>query len=163
MKPNIVICPIKRLYQLLQERGAAGAAAVISTSGDGPDPSRLPGIPYVFAVYRDIDYEGPGAFTAPEAARFAAFIRNLPPETDTVFCCCDAAQSRSPAVAAAAGRYFGIDMTETVWRNPHYKPNMLVFEKLCAALGVPVTDEELDVLQHASREAFRSAIARARQ
>lgn len=158
MKPNIVICPIKRLYQILRERGADGVAAVISTSGDAPDAERLLGIPYVFAVYRDIDYEGSGAFSDLDAVRFAAFIKNLPPKTHTVFCCCDAGQSRSPGVGAAAGRYLGIDMRDSVWRNPHYKPNMLVFEKLCAALGVPVTDEELDLLQHESQQAFRRAI-----
>ena len=163
MKPNILICPIKRLYQRLRECSTEGIAAVISTSGDAPDPERLHGIPYIYTIYRDIDYDRPGAFTDEDAAQFAAFIRNLGPENDTLYCCCDAAQSRSPAVAAAASRYYGIDMMDSIWRNPHYKPNMLVFEKLSRALGVPVTDEELDMLQYESRQAFRIAIAQARK
>lgn len=163
MNPEIVICPIKRLYQILQERGTDGVAAIISTSGDAPDAACLGGIPHVYAIYRDIDFEGPGTFTDEDAGRFAAFLQILPSKTDTLYCCCDAGQSRSPAVAAAAGRYFGIDMTDSIWCNPHYKPNMLVFEKLSAALGLPATDEELDLLQHKSRQAFRDAIAQARK
>lgn len=162
MKPNIIICPIKQLYQHLQAQGAEGVVAIISTSGDAPDPGRLRGIPYVYAIYRDIDYDGPGAFSDEDATRFAAFVRNLGPEITTVYCCCDAAQSRSPAVAAAISRHFGIDAMDTIWRNPHYKPNMLVFEKLCRALGIPATDEELDRLLYLSHQAFRSAIAQAR-
>lgn len=163
MKPNILICPIKRLYQLLQECGTDSVAAVISTSGDAPDPERLRGIPYIYAIYRDIDYDGPGAFSDEDAAQFAAFMRNLGPEIDTLYCCCDAAQSRSPAVAAAASRYYGIDMMDSIWRNPHYKPNMLVFEKLCAALEKPASNAELDQLFYESSRAFKETLFRTRK
>ncbi len=163
MYPNIVICPIKRLYQILQERGSEGAAAIISTSSDEPDAKRLLGIPYIFAVYRDIDYEGPGAFSDLDAARFAAFIKNLPSDTDTVFCCCDAGQSRSPGVGAAVSRHFGADATDTIWRNPNFNPNFLVFIKLCDKLGVPVDDDEADRLLYESRQSFQNAIAQARK
>lgn len=163
MRPDIVICPIKRLYEILREQGAEGAAAIISTSGGAPDPARLGALSHVYAIYRDIDHEGPDAFLEEHAAHFAELIKSITPDVATLYCCCDAGQSRSPAVAAAAGRYFGIDMMDAVWRNPHYTPNLLVFEKLCAALGVPVTDEELDLLQYESRQAFRAAISKARK
>ena len=162
MRPNIVICPIKRLYQILKERGADGAVAIISSSYGAPDPTILWDLPHVYAIYRDIDYESPGAFLEDHATHFAELIKNITPEIETLYCCCDAGQSRSPAVAAAVGRYFGIDMLNSVWRNPNYSPNIMVFEKMSRALGIEVSDEELDMLQQESRQAFRKAIAQAR-
>lgn len=162
MHPNIVICPIKRLYEILKKQGAEGAVGIISTSEDEPDPTILWDLPHVYAIYRDIDYEGPDAFTDYHATHFAELIKNITPDITTLYICCDAGQSRSTGIAAAVGRYYGLDMMDSVWRNPQYQPNMLCFEKMCRALGVDVSGTELDMLQHESRQAFRSAIARAR-
>lgn len=154
---EIKVCPLKRLYLELGSH-CDGVAAVISTSG-APDPEKLRGIPHVIAQYRDIDYETPGAFSWEDASRFAAFVKALDPKITTLYCVCDAAQSRSPAVAAAVSRYFGRDALEQIWRDPQYHPNMLVFEKLCEALGVPVGDAELDLYLFESRKAFKNAIS----
>lgn len=160
MISEIQICPLIRLYQLCAERERTSMAAVISTSSGTPDAQRLCGIPYIYTLYRDIDFDGPGAFSDSNAARFADFVRNLSPEICTLYCVCDAAMSRSPAVAAAISRYFGIVTMESIWRNPHYKPNMWVFEKLSSALGVPVSDGELDQYIFESNYAFQNAIWR---
>jgi hypothetical protein len=158
----IKICPLKKLLQIL-EKHSVGIAAVISTSGELPDRKALRGIPYICRQYRDIDFDGPGAFSPSDAACFAEFLQSLGPETDVLYCCCDAAMSRSPAVAGAAGRYLGLDMMDAVWRNPSYRPNLYVFELLCQALGVPVRDEELDLLLYESNQAFKKTIAQARK
>ena len=126
MRPNIVICPIKRLYQILKERGADGAVAIISSSYGAPDPTILWDLPHVYAIYRDIDYESPGAFLEDHATHFAELIKNITPEIETLYCCCDAGQSRSPAVAAAVGRYFGIDMLPIFINSS----NLLIFVPL---------------------------------
>lgn len=158
MISEIRVCPLKRLYQLCTEGELPGVAAVISTSGDAPDARRLGGIPYVYALYQDLDFDGPGAFSDSDAARFADFVRKLDQKIATLYCVCDAAMSRSPAVAAAASRYFGIDAMDSIWRDPHYKPNMWVFEKLSTALGVPASDGELDQYIFESDHAFQNAI-----
>lgn len=163
MSIKIEICPVKRLYQILREQGAEGVAAIISISGNAPDKEQLYDIPYVYTIYRDIDYKGSGAFSNEDATRFADFVRNLGSEISTLYCVCDAAMSRSPAVAAAVSRYFDIDSMDSIWRNPHYKPNMWVFEKLSTALGVPVSDAEMDQYVYESNWAFRRAVAAVRE
>lgn len=80
MHPNIVICPIKRLYEILKKQGAEGAVGIISTSEDEPDPTILWDLPHVYAIYRDIDYEGPDAFTDYHATHFAELIKNITPD-----------------------------------------------------------------------------------
>ena len=152
---TIQICPIKRLYQLLAE-GTAGKCGAIISSSSRIDTAKLFGIFFVFRQYEDLDYECPGrSFSQTDAAVFADFIKNL--EADVLYCCCDAGESRSPAVAAAVMRYFGLDDLQ-IWRNPHYHPNLLVFEMLAAALGAAVSDEEKDFRFYTNQKAFRDAV-----
>ena len=151
------ICPIKGLYQLLRETDAANCAAVISSSAD-VDAERLTGISYVFLQYDDVDTEIPGrSFSESDAARILGFLQKLGPEIDTLWCCCDAGQSRSPAVAAAICRRWGLDDSH-IWKDPRYRPNMLVFDLLTKAFGLPVSDEEKDFLLYTNRKPFRDAI-----
>ena len=118
--------------------------------------AKLFGIFYVFRQYEDLDYECPGrSFSQMDATAFADFVKNL--EADVLYCCCDAGESRSPAVAAAVMRYFGLDDLQ-IWRNPHYHPNLLVFEMLAAALGAAVSDEEKDFRFYTNQKAFRDAV-----
>lgn len=154
---NIKICPIKRLYQILAEETSEKCCAVISSSS-GIDAARLQGIPYVFRQYEDLDYECPGrSFSRVDAMAFAGFLRGQDNSTDALYCCCDAGESRSPAVAAAVMRYFGMD-DAAVWHNPHYHPNMLVFAMLAEELGLALSDEEIDSLFYTNQKAFRDAI-----
>ena len=159
MAPNLQICPLKQLYQLLAQSDTAHTAAVISTSWDLPDPARLRGIPYVCRQYRDIDFEGSGAFSDADAEAFAGFIRRIGSDSRIrrVYVCCDAAVSRSPAVYAAMGRWWKLEDWDRVFQTPRYSPNMYVFRKLSGALGMDLSDEECDRLIHSSRKAFREA------
>ena len=152
---TIQICPIKRLYQILAEGNTGNCGAIISSASE-IEILRLQGITYVFRQYEDLDYECPGrSFSQTDAAVFADSVKDL--EADVLYCCCDAGESRSPAVAAAVMRYFGLDDMQ-VWRNPHYHPNMLVFEMLADAMGVAVSDEEKDFRFYTNQQAFRDAI-----
>jgi len=154
---RIQICPIKRLYQILAETGTAKAGAVISSSSDIND-AKLQGISYVFRQYEDLDYESPGrSFSREDAVAFADFLTEQENPIDTLYCCCDAGESRSPAVAAAVMRYLGMD-DMAIWQNPRYHPNMLVFVMLTEALGAAVSDEEIDLLLYTNQKAFRDAI-----
>ena len=154
---TIQICPIKRLYQILTEGDIGKCGAIISSASE-IDAEKVQCIAYVFQQYEDLDYECPGrSFSKADAAAFADFIKNL--EADVLYCCCDAGESRSPAVAAAVMRYFSLDDMQ-IWENPHYHPNMLVFEKLAGALGVAVSDEEKDFRFYINQKAFQDAICK---
>lgn len=151
---TIQICPIKWLYQTLAE-GPTGKCGAIISSSSKIDTAKLFGIFYVFRQYEDLDYECPGrSFSQMDATAFADFVKNL--EADVLYCC-DAGESRSPAVAVAVMRYFGLDDMQ-VWQNPHYHPNMLVFAMLMDAFNLSISDEEKDYLLYANQRAFRDAI-----
>lgn len=152
---KIHICPIKRLYQLLP----AGDNSIAIISSAAPvDTAKLGEIPYVFRQYEDIDYPCKGrAFSREDAAAFVRFVKEWNSAT-TFYCCCDAGESRSPAVAAALCRYFEMD-DAPIWQNPHYHPNMLVFTMLMEAFNLPISDEEIDFLLYTNQKAFRDAIS----
>lgn len=157
---KVMICPLRSLAAKAETAG--NCAALLSSSADLAH-IRLPDIFYVFRQYEDLDVETPGrSFSAEDAEMFAAFVRSLPENVDTVFCCCDAGQSRSPAVAAAVCRFFGMEDID-IWRDPSVHPNMLVFDLLTQALGVPVSDEEKDLRLYENQRAFRNAIRAARK
>lgn len=153
---NIQICPINGLYLLLQSEDGKGCAAIISSALD-INVAKLKGLCHVFRQYEDLDYECPGrSFSKADAAAFADFLKGLA-GIHTLYCCCDAGESRSPAVAAAVLRYLGKD-DMPIWRDPHYHPNMLVFSMLTEALAVPASDEEKDLRLYTNQKAFRDAI-----
>lgn len=155
--PDIQICPIKKLYRLLAEGDRDRCAAMISSSTP-VDTQKLGAISYVFRQYEDIDCDVPGrSFCEEDAKVFAHFLLKLDKRTDTIYCCCDAGESRSPAIAAAVMRFYSMD-DEHIWKNPHYHPNMLVFDILAGALGNPVSDEEKDYLLYINQKAFRDAV-----
>ena len=148
---------MKQLYQILAESEPSGIAAIISTSWDAPDSVRMKGIPYICRQYRDIDYDAPGSFSDTDAEALASFVHCVSSDTNVkiLYVCCDAATSRSPAVYASIARMWKVDFEEYIFRNPLFSPNMLVFQKLSSALGVPLSDEECDKLFYLSRKAFK--------
>lgn len=157
---EVHICPVRELYR----RIAAGeidthrAAALLSSSYP-IETERLGAMPFVFCEYDDLDREVPGRSFPLDggATAFAAFLKELDSRTADLYCCCDGGCRRSAAVACSAMRYLGQDEF-TVWENPAYEPNPLVYTMLCEALGIPVTDEALDLRIETSRQAFRRAI-----
>lgn len=154
---TIQICSIKRLYQILANGNTKKCGAIISSASE-IDIEKVHCIPYVFRQYEDLDYECPGrSFSQSDAAAFAEFTKHLTNGVDTLYCCCDAGESRSPAVTAAVMRYFGLDDMQ-VWRNPHYHPNMLVFEMLTTVLGIAVSNEEIDFRFYTNQKVFQDAI-----
>ena len=68
--PEIQICPVKRLYQLLETQDCSGWGAIISSTSP-VDMEKLKKLPYVFRQYADVDYECPGrSFSREDAAAF---------------------------------------------------------------------------------------------
>ena len=155
---RIVVCPLKRLNEI-SKSDTSRRAAVISSSAY-PEAAYLPDFPYVLRVYEDIDREIPGrSFSKEDAEDIASFVMSQLDLTDALYICCDAGESRSPAVAAAIMRYQGADDVK-IWKNPHYHPNMHVFLRLCEALGVSVSDGEADALMYENMKAFRDAVTK---
>ena len=158
---TIQICPIKRLYQMLAEGDTGNCGAIISSAAE-INAAKLRGMPYVFRQYEDLDYECQGrSFSEADAIAFAGFLKDRETELDTLYCCCDAGESRSPAVAAAVMRCLGMD-DMPIWRDPHYHPNMLVFAKLTDALGVGTSDTEKDIRIYTNQKAFQNALSHTR-
>ena len=69
---------------------------------------------------------------------------------------CDAGISRSPAIAAALLRSFDQD-DMTIWTDPKFSPNPLVFYTLCKTLGSPLFYTEVKQLKRISDNAFHTA------
>ena len=158
MTPAIRICPIKQLYGILAQEEHPHSVAVLSSSFDVRE-SRVP-IPHIVEIFDDVDREIPGrSLSAGAAQRIAHFVKNIGPEIETVYVCCDSGISRSSAIAAAVCRYFGIS-DSPIWENPKYQPNPLVFHLLGESLGLSISDELLDILIDTNRSAFRNAVKR---
>ena len=151
--PKIHILPIKRLLAMgeFPEHSVA-----ILNSSDPVDTSRLP-IPSCPVYYQDLDYESPRSFSPALAAQIADFVKMNEASTDHIYVCCQAAQSRSPGIAAALYVYFGRDPMD-IFLQAQYQPNALCFRLLTEALGVPVTDAQLDGLLYANMRAFKRAL-----
>ena len=151
--PEIHIMPIKMLLSL--EAFPPQSIAILNSS-DPVDTSRLP-IPNRLLCYQDLDYESPRSFTPELADQIAGFVKAYQKQTSHIYVCCQAAQSRSPGIAAALYTYFGLDPIE-IFRQPKYQPNALCYRLLTEALGVGASDEEIDSLIYANIQAFKKAI-----
>lgn len=133
--------------------------AVIAVSSYGIRQEALKGFCASLCMnYADItDARGRAAFNIAEAEQIATFVKMLPKELDTLFVSCDSGESRSPAMAAAITRYKALNDMH-IWTNPHYHPNPLVYKKLCAAFGLPVSDKEIAKKLSINRKAFSDKI-----
>lgn len=161
MAPSIQIYPIKQLYEILENasRLPQKTVAILCSSYEVQD-SRVT-IPHIVEIFDDVDQDIPGRSLSREAAlRISRFIKQIDPETETVYVCCDSGMSRSSAISAVVHRYFAIS-DKDIWESPHYHPNPLVFRMISECLNMPVDDEQLDRLITINRLAFRNAIKRA--
>ncbi len=157
INPQIHVLPIKALLSM--PSFPQKSIAIISSS-DEVDATLLP-VPYHVANYQDLDYEDPRSFSPELANQMAVFIRAHKAEVQNIYVSCQAAQSRSPAIAAALYTCYGTNPL-CIFEQPQYKPNMLCFRLLTDALGVPITDIQIENLICANTQAFKAAINRSR-
>lgn len=154
---EVQICPVKKLYQIALEADMQNVAAIL-VSDDFIDINRLSRIGRL-SVHSFADTVDSTGISRQEAVKIAAFVKSLGKETDTLFCCCDAGQSRSPAMAAAICHHLGMDEM-AIWKNPHYSPNPAVYQAVCRAFDIPVSDGLLAILLQINRDALRDAMGR---
>ena len=155
---EIIICPIKQLYQYAED-GDMSDVAVLAVSSYDINEDRLKGFGRSLCLnFADVtDGAESSAFKKGIADEIAAYVKDLPAQLDTLFVCCDSGESRSTAMSAAIMRYNGMDEM-LIWKNPHYHPNTLVYSMLCDALGVPVSKVELQAKHWTSEKALSDAI-----
>lgn len=109
----------------------------------------------------DFDYESLRSFSAEYAAAFARFVKDLDKDITDLYICCDAGESRSPAIAAGIHRWLG-QSDSYIWESPTYHPNMLCFLRMLEALNLGITDEEVDALIQTNQSAFKKAVQQAK-
>lgn len=154
---EIMVCPVKKLYELALE-GDMSEVSAVAVSSYEVDTEKLRGLHSVAAFsFDDItDENDDKAFAYMDAYKISEFVKSLPECTDTLFVCCDSGESRSSAMAAAIMRYNGLDDI-VIWNNPHYHPNPLVYKKLCNAFAITVSEDELSEKLGINKNAFENA------
>lgn len=155
---EILICPIKKLYEHAED-GDMSDVAVLAVSSYDINKDKLKAFGRTLCLnFADITDSGElSAFKKDIAEEIAAYVKGFPAQLDTLFVCCDSGESRSTAMAAAIMRYNGADEMR-IWKNPRYHPNTLVYSMLCDALGVPVSKVELQAKHWTSEKALTDAI-----
>jgi len=154
---NLHIMPAKSFLKL--NVSPEHSAAIISTSSD-IDEARI-SCPYILGEYIDFDYESPRSFSTEQASAFASFVKKLKRNTTDLYICCDAGESRSPAIAAAIHRWLAQN-DAYIWETAKYHPNMFCFLHMLDALNLSITDEEVDALIQTNQSAFKNAVQQAR-
>lgn len=155
---EIMICPIKKLYELALE-GDMSEVAVLAVSSYDINKDKLePFCKTMCLNFDDItDTNAGSSFTYDIANEIADYIRSLPHNLNTLFICCDGGQSRSSAMGAAISRFNGLDEMK-IWRNPQYQPNPLVYNSLCNALGLAETIAQTEEKVKINKDAFDNLI-----
>lgn len=117
------------------------AAAVICTDEPVSDGALAP-LPTCRLQFLDTeDPENQRAFTPQQAQTIRDFLKSLPEDVTTLYCCCDWGQSRSAGLAAACMAAIGQD-PGLVFRNRAYSPNTLVYRYMCQAFGCGLPSAE---------------------
>lgn len=159
---EIEIYSLKQFYQVIRSPAfdPLHTVAIISSSYPVED-DWLSGVRYIACQYDDIDYDVLGrCFTSTEANKIVRFLNSWDNKVSTICCVCDGGCRRSAAVAAALYRFYDREDEEikTVWRNPAYEPNPLVYLLMAHALGVPAADADIDLRIWENRTTIRKRI-----
>lgn len=137
-------------------------AAVILISSHAMDEEKLQRVPrHLVLHFADVTCPGGNAFTEEIAAQIKSFVDGLD-EIATLYVCCDAGESRSAALAAVLSRYLGLDEW-TIWDDPHYHPNPLVYRLGCKVFGIKVGGLALRYRIRRNEQALQNAIRSVRR
>ncbi len=159
---NVIIYPIKKLYYELNEIDAEKSCAIIVSSYDVNMEKLKKLNSKIVLRFDDItQLNSEHSFNNEFPEKIFNFVKTLPQDIENIYVCCDAGESRSTAIAAVIMRFYGYDEM-TVWENPHYNPNTLVYKILCRQFGFNVTDDEVRKNQKINEKALSDAINRNR-
>ena len=158
---KIEIHPLKWLYYNLNKD--VKSVAVIMSSYEVRE-NKLDGLQAKLILsFNDItDRKNPSAFNEDLARQICDFISDIPEDAEVLYVCCDSGESRSSAVTAAILRYSGADDMK-IWKNPAFHPNPLVYELMCQAFGIVLTDGEVQKKVEINNNALSEKIVNARK
>lgn len=153
---RIHVAPLKCMfYQESAVYDMNHCAAILCSSDFGQITEHIPFRYYVKLEFQDTcDPRDRNAFSFDQAERITQYISGLPADITDLFIACDAGCSRSPAVAAALLRASG-GSDKTIWGNPRYYPNPLVYERVCKALGLFTPKMMISYKVRVNRMAYR--------
>ena len=97
-----------------------------------------------------------GAMQDGHARIIRDYILGLSDEITDLYICCDSGESRSPAIVAAILTVSGLS-DACIWENPYYTPNALVYQRVCSAFGMHISDAVIARKKWNNRQAYRSA------
>lgn len=158
---ELKVLPIKQFLRLELPalQGRDGIALIVCS--DAPVSSeKFRGLHVLQVSFADVT-DGMDAFSLYHARKIAVFVDELPADIRRLYVCCDAGQSRSPAIAAAITRYFGCDH-KVIWKNPKYRPNPHVYRVLCEELRLNCSPLSVKYLTWINRRRFSRAVRKSR-
>ena len=163
---NINICSNKRVRFDIQNGLDIlnGYAFIISTSyPENIDFTSIldeKQVPYILLIYDDVMEFGNNSFDEALAQDIKDFVDTLT-EINTLYVSCDAGESRSGAIGSALMRYFNQD-DMVIWKDPHYHPNIFIYNIMCDTLGINISEKELKELQDISDNSLSNTIKSSR-
>lgn len=161
---NVQVCSIKMLKYKLQNGmiDVNNTYCVISTSYPETTNflSEFDTDKILVLIYDDISGFGSNSFNEELAQEIKDFVITLPSNAD-LYICCDEGVSRSSAIACATMNFLGQDEMK-IWNDPHYHPNVFVYEVLCNVYGINVSNDRLAELQQISDNSLSNAINKSR-
>ena len=151
------ICPNKRFLSFLDSLNKEKTAAILCSSYE-IDVKKLEKFPNKLVLYFDDVCEvRNNAFNKDIATKIKLFVSNLSSEITDMYICCDSGESRSSAICAALMKLQKQDEM-TIWKNPYYHPNILVYKLLCNELGIKVSRLGLMYREYINKNALRKKI-----
>ena len=158
MTPLIEIYPYKALCMLLQQEvpNCKTIGIFLTANAQGREEWRFLDDVLILDVQDILDPKNPNTFQRAHAREVLRFLQKNK-DSGRICVCCDSGQSRSAATAAAIIRHFGGDDIH-IWKNPRYKPNTLVYQRLLDAFGIEAPPEDIHFLRELNEKAFHNAI-----
>lgn len=152
---NIKVLSIKEfIYYKLNENKNIKVVAATSSDNDYKQ------IKHKLLLKYDDSLIGDNIFTDNHAKKIIKFVEKVK-ENETLYCLCDAGQSRSAAVAASLMlKYNGNDME--IWKNCKYYPNILIYKTMCKNLNINISEVEIQEKVKINQEALKKLIKNGR-
>lgn len=96
--------------------------------------SKIRGENVLSLSFMDVDENHPYAFKSEDANAIIDFVSSsVNRGIKEFYVCCDAGESRSPAIVAALTEAYGFH-SENIWNNCNYRPNMHVYRVMKESL-----------------------------
>lgn len=80
-------------------------------------------------------------------------------DKNNIYICCDSGESRSTAIAAAVMRFYNRS-DKIIWNNPHFHPNLLVYELMCKSMRLSCSKLRLWYNKKVSDHALKKELKR---